>query len=125
MKVLNLIIVISSVFLFGCSTSYVAKEFDSKKDYYNYLNDHVENKRLNIILNDDSILTAAYGAKIQDDFLIFNGDKVQRRNVEIPLSEINSIDYKSVDYKSAYLSLKNGRELYAENIIVQPNSLKM
>ena len=117
-------VVIYFLFLTGCSTYYSVNEFGSKKDYYNYLNEHIDNKRLFIYLKNDSILTTAYGAKILTDSLLFETDKIQKKNEEIPLTEISSINYESVDYKSAYLSLKNGRELYAENMVIQPNMLK-
>ena len=123
-RVVMIPVVIYFLFLTGCSTNYSIKEFDSKKDFYQYVNKHIENNSLFISLKNDSMLTTAYGAKILTDSLLFEADKIQKKNEEIPLSEISSIDYESVDYKSAYLSLKNGRELYAENMIIQPNLLK-
>ncbi len=123
-KIGVLIITLFSLFFTACTSNYTIKEFNSKKEYYNYFNDHSGNKKLNIKLTIDSSLITDSGARIQSDSLLFKYDIVKSGNEVIPLSEINSIDYKTSDNRSAHLSLKNGREIEAENLMFQPNSLK-
>ena len=124
MKIICSLFFLLVLFSAGCSTNYAVKEFETEKDFYKFFNNHAGNKRLNILLNSDSTITAASGAKIRTDSLLFDEDKIKTGNEIIPLSEINSIDYISADYKSAKLSLKNGRELYSKNIIFKHDSLK-
>ena len=66
----NTIIILTSIILAGCSSISSIQNFSSKQKLYDDFNKNAVTKYLTVVLNNDSVFTAPYGAKIYHDSLI-------------------------------------------------------
>ncbi len=128
MKLVIFVFAIASLFLVGCfSTTYVASEFKSKEDFEKHFNKHAGGKDLKVELKNDTSYGKNFssdGGAIKNDSLSVVRKEHKVEYAEIPLSQIKSIAYKDANNTSADLSLANGKEIFAENLLFQPNKLK-
>jgi hypothetical protein len=115
MKILFLLPIII-ILLTGCTSTYRISDFSSKDKYFEDFNKSVNHQSLQITLNNDSVITADFGAKIANDSL----SVIQReqKDVKINKDEIKDIKYSGNDMSnlSATILLKDGTLAKAKNV---------
>ena len=63
---LSLLIPIALMLLMGCSSTYKVEENFSKEELFKDFNNSAQNKKVEVILNNDSSLTVPEGAEIKE-----------------------------------------------------------
>ena len=121
MKLFYLCIPIILFFLIGCSSTYKVTDYPSIEKFHEEVNSSIKNKNFNIVTIDSSFTSLAGSIIIDDSLKMVT--KVQEE--KIPLKNVKKIKYFGNAYKepSAYVWLKNGKELRAENIKKLPDSM--
>jgi len=107
----------------GCSSIYNIKNFPSKEKFYQNLNNFVKDKNVKICTGGDSVIHLNEGVEINDDTLIILNKKIKEEKF-ISLNEIKNIDYNNYQNPSAFLELKNGEKLEAEDIRISNDSMR-
>lgn len=121
MKSFYLSVPILFLFFIGCSTTHRITDFPSKEDFYKDINSSIKNKDVNVFTADSSFVSSA-GSGIKNDSL----QTVVKMQVDtIPLKDVKDIKYFGSAYQepSAYIWLKNGKELRPESIKKISNSM--
>ncbi len=104
----------------GCFSTYNVTDFSSKEKFYEDFNNSAGNKSLNIVLKNDSSITAVNGANISHDSLIF-AMQIQRETKILSKDEVRIIRYKGQNiFNTIYF--KNGDSLIANNIYILSDS---
>ena len=100
----------------GCSSTYRVIDYPSKEKFQEDINSSIKNRNFDVV-TDDSSFTCLEGSKINNDSL-YAITRIQEEKETIPLRDIREIKYfgKAHEVPSAYIWLKNGEELSAENI---------
>ncbi len=101
----------------GCTSTYTLKDFNSKKNYYDYINYCINDRSIHVLLKGDSTVYTPDGGKIEDDSLtIFN--VTRRISRHLPIKEIKNIGYENPALESgpAVIELKDGSRLNAKDI---------
>ena len=109
------------MFFIGCSSTYRVTDYPSKAKFLEDVNSSIKNRDFNVVTT-DSLFTCLEGSKIKDDSLY-----VIAKNVgdEIPLKDIKDMKYyysNTNEDPSAYIWLKNGKELRVFNVNISSNS---
>ena len=122
-KIIFPIVIVSSLILFGCSSTHTLSDFSSQKNFYDDFNYFAKGKDLKIIPNDDNTYYALGGAKITGDTLVFVS-QTKKEEVKIQSDKIKNIKYFGSDFSnlSANIILKNGEELQANHVSLLSDS---
>lgn len=105
--------------LIGCSSTYQVADYPTKEEYHNFVNSSIKDGSFTAITN-DSTFTCSEGSKMQDDSLIAI---VKIQGTTIFLKDVKETKYFGEDLKepSAYILLKSGASLSAENVKILPD----
>ena len=90
----NTIIILTSIILAGCSSISSIQNFSSKQKLYDDFNKNAVTKNLTVVLNNDSVFTAPYGAKIYHDSLIIF-EKGDYAGILLPINKVKQASYKN------------------------------
>ena len=107
----------------GCSSTSKITNYPSKEEFYKHVNSSINDRDVNVVTNDSSF-TFLKGTIIKDDSLIAI-THIQEEKQKIPLQDIKDMKYyyKSTDAEpSAYIWLKNGKELRKDKVKIMPDS---
>jgi len=118
----NLIIILS-LLLFGCSSTYTIKDFSSKQKFYDDFNNSVKDRSVEITFTNDSSFSLNNRVDVEGDSLYSLNPYIMKTNAKIALSQIKEIIYTGNNNTSASLTLKDGEKLQAENIQPANDSL--
>ncbi|MHB8338168.1 MAG: hypothetical protein ACYDEE_12205 [Ignavibacteriaceae bacterium] len=123
MKTIFLILSAISLFLIGCLSTYKISDFSSKTKFYDDFNEFARSKNVNIILTNDSALTAPGGAMVSNDTLNIV-TRIKKKERKILYSEISKIKYYNNNYPnlSANILLKDGEKVTGDNVKIFPDS---
>ncbi len=94
----SLIMPILFLFLIGCSSTYTVKNMGSKEELIKDFNNSAQNKKLQVILTNDSVLVVPEGAQIKNDSMLLSYSpnyypaKIKKYKI-LPLTEINQAAY--------------------------------
>ncbi len=124
MKCFYLFITLILLVFTGCSSIYSVKDFPSKEELYNSFNNFAKDKKLDIKFKGDSTITVNDGAVIMNDTLFALGYSLDKKYGRAALSGIEKINYTSSDYKSAVLTLNNGKVIKADEITVANDTME-
>ena len=80
--------------LAGCSPISSIQNFSSKQKLYDDFNKNAASKNLTIVLDNDSVFAAPYGAKIYNDSLIIF-EKGDNADILLPLNKVKQASYKN------------------------------
>ena len=100
MKLLYLFIPTYFVLFISCSSTYTVTDKGSKQKITNEFNNYAPNKKVEVILNNDSTLIATEGAEIKNDSILLNyspnyyPSKVKKNRL-LSLNEIKEASYKN------------------------------
>ncbi len=122
MKIIYLASTIFSFILVGCSSTYTSSDFSSKQKFYDDFNNFAASKSLDVELTNDSTISVNNGF-ILDDTLYAPGFRIDRKSGKIAVADIEKINYSGSDYKSANLLLKNGSQIFVEEINIANDTL--
>lgn len=119
-------IFISCIFITitGCTTTYKLSESRSPEKFYEKCKSAVENRNVNVTLdNDSSVFTCDENEIVKDTFYTVKETKTSRY-YKISTAQIKDMDYLSNDYKTANITLKDGEKLKAENLSITNDTTK-
>jgi hypothetical protein len=116
MKIFDLLILLLSLLIIGCSTTYRISDYPFRENFYSDFNNSAKDKELKITLNNDSTVTAYFGGKILNDSLFIITP------VKINENEVKEIIYNN-DSKSNKLFLNNGDTLTVKKTTMIPGSI--
>jgi hypothetical protein len=121
MKIFYLIIVLFALFFIGCSTTYKISDFSSKDKFFEDFNNSANNKKLKVILNNDSSFICESGAQISNDSLAFTEKVLPEENI-LSSGKVKKIEYISYADNSGNIILNNGNIIFGESIKVISDS---
>ncbi len=109
------------LFLIGCSSTSKITDYSSKEDFYKDINSSIKDRDVNVTT--DSSFLCLKGSIIKDDYLVAI-THIQEEKEKISLKDIKKIKYYGNAYEmpSAYIWLKNGKELKVDNVKIIPDS---
>jgi hypothetical protein len=114
-------VLVSSILLIGCSSTYRVSDFSSKDKFYEDFNKFAENKSVKVTLMNDSSFNVN-SAKIRDDSIY----SIENENIvitkEIDTSEIKELSYNKFQ-TYAYILFKDGNSYEAHNIEFHNDSI--
>ncbi|MGA7719569.1 MAG: hypothetical protein WCA84_00200, partial [Ignavibacteriaceae bacterium] len=116
MKKFNLLILILSLFVIGCSSTYKVSDFTSRDKFYNDFNKFVRDKSVKVTLVNDSSFYVENVAQIKNDTIYSFGQEIITRNKKIPSSDTVEINYTDSNAMSAEILLKDGEKYHANQI---------
>ncbi len=116
------IVAFFSLIVLGCSSTYTSSDFSSKQKFYDDFNNFAASKSLDVELTNDSSISVSNGF-ILDDTLYTPGFRINRKSGRIAVADIKKINYSGSDYKSANLLLKNGSQIFVEEINIANDTL--
>ena len=90
MKNLLLLISILSLILAGCSSIKTIENFPSKKVFYGNFNNFAKDKKVDLLLKKDSLITNQSEVAIKDDSIY----SMENKNIA-PLQRLKSVSYKN------------------------------
>ena len=124
MKIFDLLILLLSLLVIGCSTTYRVSDFASRDKFYNDFNKFAKDKSVKVTLVNDSSFYINNGAAIVNDTLYYLGKDILTGNKKIALSETKEINYTSNDYTPSSIELNNGQIFQAKQIKVNRDSIE-
>lgn len=115
-----LLSIVSLIFV-SCSSTYNVTDFPSTEKFKEDINSSIKNRDINVVTFDSSFTSLA-GSEIKGDSLLTVA-KIQEE--KISLKDVKNVKYFSHanEIPSAYVWLKNGKELKAESIKELPDSV--
>jgi hypothetical protein len=116
MKIFDLLILLLSLLVIGCSTTYRVSDFASRDKFYDDFNKFVRDKSVKVTLVNDSSFYVENGAQIKNDTIYSFGQEIIIRNKKIPSSDTVEINYTNSNPMSAEILLKNGNKYQANQI---------
>ena len=122
MKLFYFSVPIIFLLFIGCSSTYRVTDYPSKEKYHESVNSFIKYTDVNVITADSS-LTAKEGSKIKNDTLDVI-KSIQEKKEQISLRDIKEIKYfgKAYEEPSAFIWLKNGKEIKRDKIKILPDS---
>ena len=122
MKNIYFIIPVLLLALNGCSSIYNMKQSNSKETFYDNFNKSVKDKKIKIILTNDSSFAVYGGSIIANDSLCYLSQV--KEEIKIEPGRIKNIKYFGNDMSSlsAIITLKDVREVTAKNVSLNPDS---
>ena len=108
----------------GCSSTYTLKDFSSREKFYEDFNNFAADKNINIILINDTSITASYGGSISNDTLdaITNVQEIGKKLLKIEIKEIKYYYKTNFTHPECRVILQNGKEFNEKNISILPDS---
>jgi hypothetical protein len=106
-----------SLLFAGCSTIYTIKDFPSKEKFYEDFNNSAKDKKIKVILLNDSSFTVAQGGVLENDTLFVFGELNETEHLSLELSDLKKENFRTNDdYNSTFVLLKNSEKLNYKNI---------
>ena len=123
MKIFDLLILLLSLLIIGCSSTYRVSDFTSRDKFYNDFNKFVRDKSVKVTLVNDSSFYVENGAQIKNDTIYSFGQEIITRNKKIPSSDTVEINYTDSIPNSAEIILKDGEKYQANQIEFNGDSI--
>jgi hypothetical protein len=123
MKIFDLLILLLSLLIIGCSSTYKISNFPSKDKFYEDFNKFAKDKSVKVTLVNDSSFYVENGAQIKNDTIYSFGQEIITRNKKIPSSDTVEINYTDSIPNSAEIILKDGEKYQANQIEFNGNSI--
>ena len=116
MKIIDLLILLLSLLIIGCSSTYKISNFPSKDKFYEDFNKFAKDKSVKVTLVNDSSFYVENGAQIKNDTIYSFGQEIITRNKKIPSSDTVEINYTDSNPVSAEILLNDGEKYQANQI---------
>ena len=123
MKIFDLLILLLSLLIIGCSSTYKISDFNSRDKFYEDFNKFVRDKSVKVTLVNDSSFYVENGAQIKNDTVYYFGQNIITRNKKIPSADTVAINYTDSNPMSAEILLKDGEKYQANQIEFNGDSI--